>query len=174
MGNRAYGLIEPVDSAFDWIKWFEPSLLAAALGGDGGAASAAVRGRRGGDSVACCHADDTLGPERATRGAWRQLIRECPVGRAAPPAHPPRTGPSLRPRPPERPSPAKAVRRPRSRTSALDAALGTEPTVPTVRRGSDALEWRIAPVGASYAEPSGGPGRRRWGGIGGGEGAARR
>ena len=69
MGNRAYGLIEPVDSAFDWIKWFEPSLLAAALGGDGGAASAAVRGRRGGDSVACCHADDTLGPERATRGA---------------------------------------------------------------------------------------------------------
>ena len=173
MGNRAYGLIEPVDSAFDWIKWFEPSLLAAALGGDGGAASAAVRGRRGGDSVACCHADDTLGPERATRGAWRQLIRECPVGRAAPPAHPPRTGPSLRPRPPELPSPAKAVRRPRSR-SAPDAALGVEPTVPTVRRGSDALEWRIAPVGASYAEPSGGPGRRRWGGIGGGEGAARR
>ena len=72
MGNRAYGLIEPVDSAFDWIKWFEPSLLAAALGGDGGAASAAVRGWRDGDSVACCHADDTLGPERATpavRGA---------------------------------------------------------------------------------------------------------
>ena len=111
MGNRAYGLIEPVDSAFDWIKWFEPSLLAAALGGDGGAASAAVRGRRGGDSVACCHADDTLGRtgEGTTRGAWRQL-----------------------------------------------------------------MEWRIEPVGASYAEPSGGPGRRRWGGIGGGEGAARR
>ena len=76
MGNRAYGLIEPVDSAFDWIKWFEPSLLAAALGGDGGAASAAVRGRRDGDSVACCHADDTLGRtgEGTTRGAWRQLM----------------------------------------------------------------------------------------------------
>ena len=75
MGNRAYGLIEPVDSAFDWIKWFEPSLLAAALGGDGGAASAAVRGRRDGDSVACCHADDTLGPERAA-GHHRDGARE--------------------------------------------------------------------------------------------------
>ena len=27
MGNRAYGLIEPIDSVFDWIKWFEPYLL---------------------------------------------------------------------------------------------------------------------------------------------------
>ena len=48
---------------------------AAALGGDGGAASAAVRGRRGGDSVACCHADDTLGPERAA-GHHRDGARE--------------------------------------------------------------------------------------------------